>query len=211
MRVALRVFILIPLTAGVAKSAPAQSTPDTSHGRQWRAVSVVSSRLSNGMDNQDTLVLANGTRFATGLYRVHVLDVLPRSTKPPFLVLWGTMCTECDGVPLIYIQSPADGPVHYRTQVAYSGPGIGYSSDIEDTVPLIRARMFIGTCLSSMTVGVVWFAEQRERTSWHSVVHVIDVMGDSLRIRDLEKPLPGPRDAQPFVGNGSCHEVRPGQ
>ena len=157
-----RALIVMPLALAAIASAAAQSAADTSRTHQWRAVSVVSTRLPNGMDEQDTLILANGTRFATGLYHVHLLDVLPRATKPPFLVLLGTMCTECDGVPQIYIQSPADGPVRYRTQVAYGAPGTGYSSEVEDTVPIFRSRTFIGTCLPSMTIGVVWLAARRD-------------------------------------------------
>ena len=199
------------LTAILATSATAQSPPDTTSLRPWRVTSVIQPRQADGLATaQDTLVLANGTRFATGLYQVSVLGVLPRSTKPPFFVLEGTMCVECDAVPLIYIQSPADGPVYYPTQKAYATPGIGYSSDIEDTIPIVRSRTFVGTCLSNMSVGVVWFAAERDGSTWLSRVRVIDVLSDTLRTRDLPAPRPNVQDVVRYVRNGSCRELKAG-
>jgi len=203
---------MVPLlTAILATSALAQSPSDATNLGAWRVHSVIHPRLPNGLATaQDTLVLANGTRFATGLYQVSVLGILPRSNKPPFFVLEGTGCVECDAVPLIYIQSPADGPVYYPTQKAYATPGIGYSSDIEDTVPIVRARTFVGTCLSNMSVGVVWFVAEREGSTWLSKVHVIDVLSDTLRTRDLPAPRPNVRDVTPYVATGSCRELKAG-
>ena len=201
---------MVPLiTAILAASAAAQSPSDTSNLRAWRVLSTIQPRLPNGLATaRDTLVLENGTRFATGLYQVSVLGILPRSNKPPFFVLEGTGCVECDGVPLIYIQSPADGPVYYPTQKAYATPGTGYSSDIEDTIPIVRARTFVGTCLSNMSVGVVWFAAEREGSNWLSKVHVIDVLSDTLRTRDLPAPLPNVREVARYVASGSCRELK---
>jgi hypothetical protein len=200
------------LTAIVITSGAAQAPSDTSNLRPWRVLTVIPPRPPNGLVTaQDTLVLANGTRFATGLYQVSVLGILPRSSKAPFFVLEGTMCVECDAVPLIYIQSPADGPVNYPTQQAYATPGIGYSSDIEDTIPIVRARTFVGTCLSSMSVGVVWFAAERDGSTWLSKVRVVDVLSDTLRTRDLPPPLPNERDVARYVANGSCRELKAGR
>ncbi|MDP3939273.1 MAG: hypothetical protein Q8R92_14210 [Deltaproteobacteria bacterium] len=209
MRTSFRGEMVTLLAAVFVASAAAQSPSDSTTLRHWRVLSVVAPRLPNGLATaQDTLVLANGTRFATGLYHVRVLDILPRSNKPPFFVLEGIGCVECDAVPLIYIQSPADGPVYYPTQKPYATPGIGYSSDLEDTIPIVRARVFVGTCLTNMTVGIVWFATERDGSTWLSKVHVIDVVSDTLRARDRPAPLPNVRDVSGYVAKGSCRELK---
>ena len=125
-------------------------------------------------------------------------------------MLEGTGCTECDASPAIYIESPTDGPI-YPTQSPYPRPGLTYSPDLEDTIPVIRARTFVGTCLSDMTVGIVWFAAERQDSSWFAKVRVLDVVSDTLRTRNLSSPLPNVRDLSRYVSSGSCRELEAGQ
>ncbi len=194
------------ITAGHLR---AQAVADAAFVAAWTPISTITA--NSDTVGGDSLVFKNGVRFNTGLYGVRLLGVLPAYHKAPYLVLVGVGCLACDGEDEVAIQSPTDGPVRYDTHVSYLTPGPQYRgyTDPPDTQPIARVRTFIGRCLPSMTQGVVWFVVKRDSAGWHSRVHVVDVVSDHLRARDLGPPLPRLQALAPQVRAGACRELIP--
>src|SRR5438093_1114892 len=168
---------------------------------QWEPIATIKAPHNDAPDDPDTLVLRNGTRFNTGLFSVRFLGFLPRIRKAPYMVLVGVGCTDCDGELAIYVQSPVDGPVRYATQVTsvYPGPAYPAPGDSADTSLSATSRVFIGQCMDQMANGLVWFAAVRDSLGWQSRVHIIDVVSDRLRVRDLQQPMPRVSAVMSFV------------
>jgi hypothetical protein len=158
---------------------------------------------------EGTLQWPDGHQVVTTLFGVKVIGQLPASKKSPYLILAGRVCKECDANVSIYIHSPADGPLRPESsQPRYSYPGkVRYYMDGS---PLSEARMFWGRCLPSLGPGIVWYQhDKQEDGTWKRSVYIVEVIGDSLNGRFLDRP-PRVQTTLQLVRAGQCQEV-PGE
>ena len=160
----------------------------------------------------DWVYFHNGRHLDTGLWEVTVLGFLPASHVPPYFVLQGRECTECDAYTLdIYIRSPLDPPVSHfeRVKGAFLAPGTirGYRSlagEWQDSV-IAETRVFLGKCLVDTSDNLVVFEHFRSDSSWHSEKRMAAIVADSLAvIRDSTLSI---LSVLARVGVLGCHEL----
>src|SRR6266516_4281586 len=82
----------------------AQAPRDTATLNQWKPIETVTSKGPEGLENPDTLVLRNGRRISAELHNTRFLGFIPSRGGPPYLVLAGRGCGECDAIEAVYIQ-----------------------------------------------------------------------------------------------------------
>jgi hypothetical protein len=104
------------------------------------------------------LYFKNAKPFKTNLYNLQYIGQVSNGSIPPFLILSGRDCDECDANISVYICSPADGPLKVESgENSYSLPGT--ERDIEDKSMIFKARAFYGLILPNIK-GVIWYQTQ---------------------------------------------------
>src|ERR1039458_7395154 len=159
--------------------------------------------------NNDTgnLVLPDGTRFKTTLYRLKVIGQLRTKRKLPYYILSGFGCQECDANRSIYIHSPSDGPMKNEgEQPRFQASG--RETDYQDGSLVYQARMFFGDCLADHPNAAVWFERGlSDDKKWHEDILVLGVRRDELVKEELPADPPKLGEAQNAVRSGRCHEL----
>ncbi len=156
----------------------------------------------------NVLFLHNRHRVQLPLYAVTVLGTLRRENRPPLLVLSGTSCWDCDRRQALYVvAADADSIGPDLRSYVYPGAVRPSPTESDDTMPVFRSRVFLGTCLDSLRKEVVWFESERDSTQrWRSKVFHVVASGDSARGEDVE-PRPGIDSVLTRVPAGGCREL----
>lgn len=164
--------------------------------------------VENYPERPSVLVLNNGQRLQTMLYKVRVLGTLKTEGKVPFIVMAGRGCIDCDEHTSIYIYSPSDGPMgNEAEQRRWVYPGRVVSNE-DGTTPLYEGRMFIGDCLPGYDDAVLWYLHERtDDGKWESSVLVVSVRADTLAEVRLKKGFPPLSQVLQRVAVGKCREV----
>ncbi len=129
----------------------------------------------------DTLIFMDGSFYKTNLYNLAYIGYLPAENKPPYFILSGTDCDQCDENISIYIHSPADGDIsnnEYGGQIQLPGKEF----DWEKHKLLADYRMFYGDCFADNDACVVW--EQKElndKGKFVKSIFVVEIKADSLK------------------------------
>lgn len=203
---ALRLALLALVVVACGRPAGDQLVPTAPHG--WRVL-----RVENPEDEPGVVYFASGEQFVTGLTDVQVLGSLPRVTEPPFLVLAGYGCNDCDINRNIYIHSPDAGPVEGELQPRYSYPGtlIEWDTPEPDGEVLERTRVFMGVCTERESSEVVlWITElPGAGGQWDQSADLVRVEADSLRFEAVPEPLHAQSAALKAVAAGRCREIPP--
>src|SRR4029077_2499459 len=138
---------------------------------------------------------------------VSYLGLLPRSGRPPLLVLGAAGCYSCDVDQAIYFVPPERDSVPIKNLKAFSYPGTLRNSIVnsEDTLPFFKARMFLGQCLDSARTEAVWFQSSRDSTNtWHPRVYSVLAGADSA-VGSFIEPPPRLDSVLARVKAGRCH------
>ena len=96
----------------------------------------------------DTLLsYPDGSTLAVGLRDLELIGQLPALTAPPFVIVAGRECDQCDEQRVLLVRSPADGALTPRDAERARHPYPG--SVISDADGRVRsyARVFQGDCL----------------------------------------------------------------
>jgi len=158
-------------------------------------------------DGLGSIVLPNGSRFQTTLYRLKVVGELSSTSKSPYFVLSGFGCSECDANRSIYIHSPSDGPMKGEAeQQRFLYPG--RESDAFTHRVIYKSRAFLGDCVAMYPNAVVWFERfATKEGQWHSRVVVAEVKSDNLAVQNIETNLPKIQEAVTATTKGQCKEI----
>ena len=182
--------------------APRASTGDAA----WAPESLAPERPPGrgGLPAPIAIRFHNGKRFATGLYDVTFLGILP-ARPAPYLVLSGRGCTECDANISIYFLSPLGPRVSEGTTDRYWGPG--RETDPETRTVIRKSRTFIGNCLQDVISGVVWYDSLLSDTGkWATGLAVVRIVADTVAA-ELRRPAPSPSLTLTRVRTGTCREI----
>jgi hypothetical protein len=146
----------------------------------------------------------NGQRFATGLYDVTVLGILP-ARRAPYLVLSGRGCTECDANISIYFLSPLGPRASEASTDRYWSPG--RETDPDTRTVIRKSRAFIGNCLQDVISGVLWYDSLlSDDGKWATGLAVVRIVADTVAA-ELRRPAPSPSVTLQRVRAGVCREI----
>jgi hypothetical protein len=203
----MNILVLALLVSAVAACGPVSEQLAPPPAGDWRVM-----RVENPTETPGVVYFVSGEEFETGLTDVQVLGSLPRHGDPPFLVLSGYGCNDCDINRNIYIHSPDAGPVEGESQPRYTYPGtlIEWEIPHPDGEILERSRAFIGTCTEHDSVVVLWITEiPGGGGQWDQSADLVRVEADSLRFERVPEPLRVQSAAVEAVAAGSCREIPP--
>jgi len=124
----------------------------------------------------------DGSSLSPGLSDIELLGQLPAQSAPPFVIVAGRTCTDCDALPAVLVRSPLDGRVDGTEPLRAAHPYPGRTVDDAKGVTRSFARLFWGECLPQRPPGVVSyrtdfgvFGDEPLRE-----VRITEVQGDSL-------------------------------
>ncbi len=190
--------------SGQRPPTPSPASPSDSIRAAWSPESITSQRQPNGLDSPATIRFHNGRRFATGLYDVKFLGVLP-SHAAPYVVLSGRGCTECDANISIYILSPIGPPAFEATAERYWSPG--RETDRETRKIFRKSRAFLGECLPDLGDAIIWYDSLADANGhWRSGLSIAHIVGDTVA-SDLRIPPPPMSGTLRMVQAGKCAEI----
>ena len=152
------------------------------------------------------VVYANGKEMKADLVELQFIGQLAARDKPPYNIFAGRRCHECESNLSIYIHSPGDGRLRKNTK-RYRYPGRVYSHVNGSLVE--ESRAFFGDCLAGRGAStVVWFVRSRlDRPNWVETVEVVETLGGSLELSEIEAPVPPIDGTLKLVEENRCREI----
>ena len=128
----------------------------------------------------DTLLrYPSGAEIVTGMSQLTYIGSIPAETQPPFLIVAGSDCADCNAIPSVFLWSPTEGRSWERGTFLH--PGRIISGHDGHTV-LSESRLFWGGCADNKEPGMVQFLTEYgdgELAPARQVI-VVEVIGDTL-------------------------------
>ena len=202
---ALTILLAAPCLAQRAPTSTPAPSADSLR-TAWAPESITHGRPERraGLDSSAVIRFHNGARFATGLWEVTFLGILP-SRKAPYVVLRGRGCTGCDANLSIYVLNPVGPPVTEATTTRYWTSG--REKDRETGKFIRKSRAFIGQCLPDSNEGVIWYDSLADdHGGWQSGLSRAQIVADTVA-SDLRIPPPAIRATLELVRLGKCREI----
>jgi len=205
----MKLAALFLLLSGLRSPCLAQQPPApraANRDAAWAPESLLPERAPGrgGLPAPIVIRFNNGKRFATGLYDVTFLGILP-ARPAPFLVLSGRGCTECDANISVYFLSPLGPRVSEASTDRYWSPG--RETDPDTRTVIRKSRAFIGNCLQDVSSGVVWYDSLLSDTGkWATGLAVVRIVADTVAA-ELRRPAPSPSLTLTRVRTGACREI----
>jgi hypothetical protein len=206
--------------SGARDAAPALRVPNTLRacpGRSpallspsladWTPVAVIQNPDSSyPVPSPDRIEFRNGYCLDPDVYDVEVVGLLPAGTIPPFLVLLARHCVECDegDTKSLIVGSPLHGSFQRGVEVL-SPPG--RLRRWEDDSVASESTVFIGRCLSDSAEVLIAFDRFREDSTWKHDVHLIYVVGDTLRNDSLASDVYSVGQMQDSSRSPRCRQL----
>lgn len=171
---------------------------------------------SSGLRVRDSLLfLPDGRSFNPGLRELRALaflDTLP----PPYVILSGFGCDDCDAVRSIYILRFGE---HFNWNKKPWPAVFAFPGTVHDTEnqTIERSRLFFGRCRGDDALGVVQFAHAQSRGGrWADSTNLAMLRGDSITTtsatyspQELEVALDRVRHGVCWEVSGNDHQVEP--
>ena len=142
-------------------------TPAEEMANAWKVI-----RIDSGY-----ITYANGHRTNTGLYELKMIDQLTDSGHPPFTIVSGRECRECDANIALWAFSSADTNVT-KNMLKISYPGT--QTDYETNKTVFSSRLFLGNCFGNNRESAMCFQEEHVGDSTRKSIYAVRIMGNKL-------------------------------
>jgi hypothetical protein len=206
-----RIVVAVGMAVSLSGSATARPNKAVGSDNPWRVI-FISDRTAVDMPSA-SIHFANGRSFRPGLYSPAVVGELGSPGGPPFLVVDGSDCSECDATARsVYIGDPTAWPTDPSGIGGLrfaSYPSRNFSASGRRLMSV--SRLFVGECIAPNRSSVVSFTAERDGRSWKRQVDWAN-----LEERRLSKHSAAPGRSAPSLGasrravaTGRCREVSP--
>lgn len=161
------ILVLFVLSCGCG---PGNNLPQVPQEEAW-----LPARISS-----DTIIFRNGNHIKTGLHEIKYIDSMANGNHPPFIIVSGRECTECDANIALWVFSAADSVVAPQAmhKIAYPG-GL---NDYETGKQIAESRLFIGNCRGDNRESLMSFRKEHEGNQvTHETVYSLWVENNQLK------------------------------
>ena len=128
------------------------------------------------------LLYPDGSSLSLGFGDIELLGQLPAESAPPFVIVAGRTCTDCDAIRSVFVRSPREGPVTDLASARGLHPYPGRTVGDADGATRSFSRLFWGECLPQRPAGIVSYRTDFGVPGDEPLreVRITEVQGDSL-------------------------------
>jgi hypothetical protein len=157
------------------------------------------------------LRFSSGTEVATRFRSIEYLGQIPDPAGgPPFLLIRGVECADCDAPMSVLLFSPRQPPPKPARDLLgwYAHPGT--LTALEDSTMLRETAFYWGECIADREPGVVQFATEFEAgRKVREVVRIAEIRDGRLVAEERPAGAVDPAAVEREVGAGRCRAVPP--